>query len=176
MLGTSHNVVMAPGRFTAVCALCSCKVNFQPPTMSLGSNINLAIGPESSVQLTTTFLDDRLRLGRGSRGSRFVFVRGGYADEAGAHMCTPYASLPSSCRLCFEHIPTRLIVPAGMDRIGLQTTTAGGWATLGLGLALLLTGTWKLAHGSSIVSKGLAVLTGLLTGAIATVCWRGGQR
>ncbi len=107
MLGTSHNVVMARKRFTAVCALCSCKVNFQPPTMSLGSSINLAIGPESSVQLTTTFLDDRLRLGRGSRGSRFVFVRGGYADEAGAHMCTPYASLSSSCRLCFEHIPTR---------------------------------------------------------------------
>ncbi len=40
-------------------------------------------GPSSSVILTTTWLDDRVRLGRGSRGSRFVFLRGGYARSAG---------------------------------------------------------------------------------------------
>jgi hypothetical protein len=40
-------------------------------------------GPPSSVQLTTTYLDERIRLGKGSRGSLFVFTRGGAADEAG---------------------------------------------------------------------------------------------
>jgi hypothetical protein len=47
-------------------------------------------GPPSSVQLTTTYLDERIRLGKGSRGSLFVFTRGGAADEAGELMrvCT----------------------------------------------------------------------------------------
>lgn len=40
-------------------------------------------GPPSSVQLATTYLDDRVRLGKGSRGSLFVFTRGGAADAAG---------------------------------------------------------------------------------------------
>ena len=41
------------------------------------------LGPPSSVQLTTTYLDERVRLGKGSRGSLFVFTRGGQADMAG---------------------------------------------------------------------------------------------
>jgi hypothetical protein len=45
--------------------------------------ISLRIGPESSVVLTTTYLDERVRLGKGSRGSRFIFVRGGEAESAG---------------------------------------------------------------------------------------------
>ncbi len=68
------------------------QVFFEPPKMTLGRDINLRIGPESSVQLTTTYLDERLRLGRGSRGSRFVFIRGGYADDAGERarkLCCP---------------------------------------------------------------------------------------
>lgn len=63
-----------------------------------------------------------------------------------------------------------------MDQIGLARTTAAGWATLGIGLALLVAGTWQLAQGSSLVSKVFAALTGLLTAAIAAVCCRGGQR
>ena len=43
------------------------------------------IGPPSSVVLKTTYVDDRVRLGKGSRGSLFVFTRGGAADEAGEH-------------------------------------------------------------------------------------------
>jgi hypothetical protein len=42
-----------------------------------------AAGPPSSVQLSTPYLDERVRLGKGSRGSLFVFTRGGAADEAG---------------------------------------------------------------------------------------------
>ena len=43
----------------------------------------MAVGPTSSVVLTTTYLDDQVRLGRGSRGSSFVFTRGGASDDAG---------------------------------------------------------------------------------------------
>ncbi len=39
----------------------------------------------SVVQLRTTYLDERVRLGKGSRGSLFVFTRGGAADRAGEH-------------------------------------------------------------------------------------------
>lgn len=122
------------------------KVSFQRPVMCLGDNISLHIGPDSSVQLTTTYLDERMRLGRGSRGSRFVFVRGGYADEA------------------------------GMDQVGLRATTPAGWAMLALALAGLVAGTVQLAQGSSVVSKGVAGLMGLLAAAIVAVSWRGGQQ
>ena len=59
------------------------QVAFEPPRVSLPGGVNLAVGPTSSVVLTTTYLDDRVRLGRGSRGSSFVFTRGGAADDAG---------------------------------------------------------------------------------------------
>lgn len=35
----------------------------------------LSLGPTSSVFLDTTFCDSRVRIGKGSKGSRFVFVR-----------------------------------------------------------------------------------------------------
>jgi hypothetical protein len=37
--------------------------------------LNLAMGPTSSVVLDTPYCDDRVRLGTGGKGSRFVFVR-----------------------------------------------------------------------------------------------------
>jgi hypothetical protein len=51
-----------------------------------------AAGPPSSVQLSTPYLDERVRLGRGSRGSLFVFTRGGAADEAGGPLAARLAS------------------------------------------------------------------------------------
>jgi hypothetical protein len=59
------------------------QVRFERPELVL-PGLALRIGPPSAVQLATTYLDERVRLGRGSRGSRFVFVRGGSADGAGA--------------------------------------------------------------------------------------------
>lgn len=61
------------------------KVIFEPPVLSLFGNIFLPIGPPSSVVLTTTYVDERVRLGKGSRGSLFVFTRGGPAEDAGMH-------------------------------------------------------------------------------------------
>lgn len=59
------------------------QVRFERPELVL-PGLALRIGPRSSVELATTYLDPRVRLGRGSRGSRFVFMRGGAADLAGA--------------------------------------------------------------------------------------------
>ena len=58
------------------------QVGFDRPELVL-PGLGLRIGPRSSVVLTTSYLDARVRLGRGSRGSRFVFVKGGEADAAG---------------------------------------------------------------------------------------------
>jgi hypothetical protein len=58
------------------------KVFFDPPVLGFPFGISARIGPKSSVVLTTTYVDERVRIGKGSRGSLFVFTRGGDADEA----------------------------------------------------------------------------------------------
>ncbi|KAI7727578.1 hypothetical protein M8C21_019327 [Ambrosia artemisiifolia] len=50
------------------------KVVFEPPQLKLGS-AEFQFGGESEVQLEITYIDDKLRLGKGSRGSVFVFQR-----------------------------------------------------------------------------------------------------
>ncbi|XP_076886693.1 putative plastid-lipid-associated protein 8, chloroplastic [Bidens hawaiensis] len=50
------------------------KVVFEPPHLKLGS-VEFQFGGESEVQLEITYIDDKLRLGKGSRGSVFVFQR-----------------------------------------------------------------------------------------------------
>ncbi|KAF5774369.1 putative plastid-lipid-associated protein [Helianthus annuus] len=50
------------------------KVVFEPPQLKLGS-VEFQFGGESEVQLEITYIDDKLRLGKGSRGSVFVFQR-----------------------------------------------------------------------------------------------------
>ncbi|PWA68240.1 plastid-lipid associated protein PAP / fibrillin family protein [Artemisia annua] len=50
------------------------KVVFEPPQLKLGS-LEFQFGGESEVQLEITYVDDKLRLGKGSRGSVFVFQR-----------------------------------------------------------------------------------------------------
>lgn len=50
------------------------EVTFAPPTFTVG-NVKFAYGGESKVKLSTTYLDERVRIGRGSRGSIFVFQR-----------------------------------------------------------------------------------------------------
>ena len=56
------------------------RADFDPPrvvlcTPSKKALFSLSLGPTSSVFLDTTFCDDRVRIGKGSKGSRFVFVR-----------------------------------------------------------------------------------------------------
>ena len=59
------------------------QVNFDAPRVSLAGGIDLAIGPKSQVQITTTYLTPEVRMGKGGRGSLFVFTKGGPADSAG---------------------------------------------------------------------------------------------
>ena len=47
---------------------------FEQPELELG-RVKMRIGPKSTVVLSTTYLDDKLRLGVGGRGSLFVFRR-----------------------------------------------------------------------------------------------------
>ncbi len=84
LLGVLAGYVGLRGRLQAVGdAGDTVKVQFEPPELSLGSAVVLRIGPPSSVQLTTTYLDEHVRLGLGSRGSLFVFRRGGVSDREG---------------------------------------------------------------------------------------------
>lgn len=55
------------------------RANFDAPRIVLvrhnSSLLNLSVGPPSSVVLDTPYCDDRIRIGKGSRGSWFVFKR-----------------------------------------------------------------------------------------------------
>lgn len=51
------------------------EARFGPPGISIAGGPKLRIGPKSKVVLSTTYLDDDVRVGKGSRGSLFVFKR-----------------------------------------------------------------------------------------------------
>eukprot|EP00667_Euglena_gracilis_P007905 EG_transcript_7993 len=54
------------------------RATFQSPRLCFaigGLKMAFEIGPPSAVELNCAYLDDRVRLGKGSRGSRFVFER-----------------------------------------------------------------------------------------------------
>ena len=51
-------------------------IEFDPPQILLGSGDPIMFGKNTTVPLLTiTYLDKRVRLARGNRGSRFVFKR-----------------------------------------------------------------------------------------------------
>ncbi|XP_072969669.1 probable plastid-lipid-associated protein 8, chloroplastic [Typha angustifolia] len=52
------------------------QVIFEPPELKIGS-LGFQYGGESEVKLEITYVDERIRLGKGSRGSLFVFLRRG---------------------------------------------------------------------------------------------------
>jgi hypothetical protein len=62
------------------------KAFFQPPLLGLGlynknKYLTFRVGPKSDVVLDTIYLDETFRLGRGSRGSTFIFQRLGEFDQ-----------------------------------------------------------------------------------------------
>ncbi|KAL4425751.1 hypothetical protein ABPG75_009767 [Micractinium tetrahymenae] len=122
------------------------KVFFEPPVLSLPGGVHIRIGPPSSVVLKTTYVDERVRLGLGSRGSYFVFTRGGAADAA------------------------------DMDQVGLeQCSTAGKVALFGIVGALMLNGVWLAAQAAlPPVIRAAGVVQVLLGTALGGVCYRGG--
>ncbi|CAM9731826.1 unnamed protein product [Scytosiphon promiscuus] len=70
------------------------KASFGAPLVTFFGKRGLTIqsGPKSSVQLAATYVDERIRLGKGGRGSLFVFTRGGSADTPQANEWEVYAS------------------------------------------------------------------------------------
>jgi len=138
------------------------RVAFDPPELFLGSPghfaaVSLRVGPPSAVQLSTTFLDRRVRLGRGSFGSRFVFtpLEAGEGSADGAEL----------------------------RAVGTHSTGAGGWAALGAvvsacGAAAVLAASrpaWPLA-GRAAAAAPFALLTVLLTAAVLKdrlIAWTG---
>lgn len=50
------------------------QVVFEPPELKVGG-LEFTYGGESEVKLEITYLDEKIRLGKGSRGSLFVFQR-----------------------------------------------------------------------------------------------------
>lgn len=50
------------------------QVIFEPPQLKVGS-LEFSYGGESEVKLEITNLDEKIRLGKGSRGALFLFKR-----------------------------------------------------------------------------------------------------
>ncbi|KAI0497101.1 probable plastid-lipid-associated protein 8, chloroplastic isoform X2 [Dendrobium catenatum] len=53
------------------------QVIFEPPELKVGS-LGFRYGGESEVKLEITYIDEKIRLGLGSKGSLFVFLRRGH--------------------------------------------------------------------------------------------------
>lgn len=64
------------------------KVTFEKPRLCLGSFV-FQFGPRSTVRLATTYVDDRVRLAIGGRGSLFVFAKDAAAESAMADEWNP---------------------------------------------------------------------------------------
>ena len=147
-IGLRGNLVSIPEVKDGPDTLNTVKVFFDPPEIALPGGIATRFGPSSSVVLTTTYVDDRVRLGRGSRGSLFVFTRGDAADTA------------------------------GMDSIGLRKTTAFGALLIFAVCAGLLVGggyyvMWNQA--SRTAAQRVAGVASMVLGvALTSVFMRGG--
>lgn len=50
------------------------QVIFEPPELKVGA-LEFRYGGESEVKLQITYIDENIRLGKGSKGSLFVFRR-----------------------------------------------------------------------------------------------------
>lgn len=85
--------------------LMSSQVNFEPPRLALGKDLELPIGPQSSVILTTTYLTPEARLGKGSRGSLFVFTKGGPSDSASGISAISASPCQLPSRKSMQHTP-----------------------------------------------------------------------
>ncbi|GAX74034.1 hypothetical protein CEUSTIGMA_g1484.t1 [Chlamydomonas eustigma] len=122
----------------------SVSVYFDPPILSFAGKLHLRIGPKSSVQLATTYLDERIRVGLGSRGSLFLFTRGGAADAA------------------------------DMDLVGQQRTSWVGVAAVWAFLAILVVTGALLWASANPLARVAAIISGFLTVGISAVLNRGG--
>eukprot|EP00793_Prasinoderma_coloniale_P006183 PRCOL_00004658-RA len=151
LFGVMRGFVSLQGTFAAVAASAALRasadgalyardgvrVRFERPRLRLGP-LSLRFGPESEVELYTPYCDSRVRLGLGSRGSRFVFTR----------------DAPPRARA--DELP-----PAQGERrslLGMACLAAGG------GLAAWLAGASAAAGGAlaALAAAGLALALAVL--------------
>lgn len=118
----------------------------RPPTRC--RRFHFRIGPPSSVQLATTYLDEEVRLGQGSRGSLFVFTRGGAADGAGMDLVGLEQTTPGAKALLLATF------------FGLVTAGAVLWATESLPLRVFAVGVWLVTAGMAAVMRQGGVAEG----------------
>lgn len=125
------------------------KVYFDPPRINVGST-SFELGGYSSVVLATTYLDEKVRIGKGSRGSYFVFTRGGPSDTA------------------------------QMDTVGTQPPSAIAKYIGAAILAGLYYGAYQLVRSSLATSNWVTGIAGgllsLLCLGLTYVSWRGGAQ
>ena len=90
------------------------EVAFEPPQLTVaGSTVSL--GGPSSVRLATTFLDERMRIGRGGFGSLFLFERMPAGAQAAAALPVPSSLRAVGWLLCRAALSMCLVVSAIAD-------------------------------------------------------------
>mgnify|MGYP001810428080 FL=1 len=135
-------------RVALVLRSCSNKILYFATCYQILQLCCCAAGPPSSVQLSTPYLDERVRLGKGSRGSLFVFTRGGAADQAGRQkrlatgsLITQVSSQGQTCHMATQLPNTdikfsmvvlqltvvHLVPPPTCYRIILVSTSCASW-------------------------------------------------
>lgn len=117
------------------------RVVFDPPVLALAPGTPVAtglrLGGRSWVQLSTPYVDGRVRLGVGSLGSKFLFERAAPEDE--------YAATPASAAV---------------------QTTPLGWLALTALTAGLAIAAWALARAPVLAVRPLAAAPGLVCAAL----------
>ncbi|CAM9133964.1 unnamed protein product, partial [Hapterophycus canaliculatus] len=112
------------------------KASFGAPLVNVFGKHGLTIqsGPTSSVQLAATYVDERIRLGKGGRGSLFVFTRGAAADTPQADEWKIYAAhgaRPVKSRFLAAAMACAAVVAAARSAF----VPAGVLAVMSVGLA-----------------------------------------
>lgn len=113
------------------------RARFESPKIAFFGLPPISVGPTSSVVLATTYLDEKVRLGKGSRGSLFVFsrTREGQDVLASAER-KAYNPMALACicayALCFAAYQLTKLVPAGATPFiwGATALVAAGLAYL----------------------------------------------
>ena len=155
------------------------EVAFEAPQLTVaGSTVSL--GGASSVRLATTFLDERLRIGRGGFGSLFLFER----MPAGAQAAAA-APVPSSLRavgwlLCRAALSIVFLVSTISDVIRLAGQNSGRPLTL-LAASLAILGVAVTGGAALVQPVGAAIRQAALSPALAggahllcVAAWLGG--
>ena len=71
---TDNDRLSLTAKFGTVLSPGTIRADFDSPLITIGG-VGIRIGPNSNVVLDTPYLDDKIRLGMGARGSSFIFKR-----------------------------------------------------------------------------------------------------